>query len=110
MAISKDRPLIDPQVGRELMDGKGLCFTCHTMGKQGPLRFPISRHRLAGGHPGARLSDVEYLAQSLYEPDVFIVPGFNPGMPPISKAADRYERRRESWRDRLLQVSAAPPR
>ena len=31
------------------------------------------------------MSDVEYLAQSLYEPNVFIVPGFNPGMPTINQ-------------------------
>ena len=74
------------KVGREVMDGKGLCFTCHTMGKKGALRFPDlegvgsrAASRIAG------LSDLEYLAQSLYEPDRFIVEGFNPGMPPIHK-------------------------
>ncbi|HYH45855.1 MAG TPA: cytochrome c, partial [Thermoanaerobaculia bacterium] len=73
-------------VGRELMDGKGLCFTCHTVGKSGALRFPDLDgigSRAATSRPG--LSDVEYLAESLYEPDIYIVPGFNPGMPVISK-------------------------
>ena len=28
------------KVGREIMDGKGLCLTCHTIGKSGALRFP----------------------------------------------------------------------
>ena len=32
-----------------------------------------------------RACDVDYLAQSMYEPDKFIVPGFNPGMPAINK-------------------------
>ena len=86
--ISKDMSQDEMRrVGRELMDGKGLCFTCHTLGKKaGPLRFPDlegvgarAAHRVEG------LSDVEYLAQSLYEPNKFIVPGFNPGMPQISK-------------------------
>src|SRR4029079_5834464 len=27
-------------VVRQIMDGKGLCFTCHTIGKSGALRFP----------------------------------------------------------------------
>jgi hypothetical protein len=74
------------KVGREIMDGKGLCFTCHTIGKSGALRFPDlegvdvrAQTRVAG------LSDVEYFAQSLYEPGSFIVPGFNPGMPVINK-------------------------
>ena len=31
------------------------------------------------------LSDVEYFAQSIYEPEKYIVPGFNPGMPVINK-------------------------
>ncbi|MDX1387620.1 MAG: hypothetical protein R3344_00400, partial [Acidobacteriota bacterium] len=31
------------------------------------------------------MSGLDYLAQSLYEPDVYIVEGFNPGMPKISK-------------------------
>ena len=73
-------------VGRQIFEGKGLCTTCHTIGKSGALRFPDldgvdarAKTRVAG------LNDVEYFAQTLYEPDVFIVPGFNPGMPHINK-------------------------
>ena len=48
------------KVGREIMEGKGLCFTCHTIGKTGALRFPD----LAGVDVRAKtrvpgLSDVE---------------------------------------------------
>jgi Cytochrome c len=74
------------KVGREIMDGKGLCFTCHTIGKTGALRFPDLEGvdvRAQSRVPG--LSDIEYFAQSLYEPEKFIVPGFNPGMPVINK-------------------------
>jgi hypothetical protein len=74
------------KVGREIMDGKGLCFTCHTIGKTGALRFPDlegvevrAQSRVAG------LSAIEYFAQSMYEPEKFIVPGFNPGMPVVNK-------------------------
>jgi mono/diheme cytochrome c family protein len=74
------------KVGLEVMNGKGLCFTCHTVGKKGALRFPDlegvgarAAQRVAG------LSDLEYLAQSLYDPNAFIVEGFNPGMPVISR-------------------------
>src|ERR671910_3683086 len=73
-------------VGRQIMEGKGLCMTCHTIGRSGALRFPDLdgvAARAATRVPG--LSDVEYFAQSLYAPDTFIVPGFNPGMPPINK-------------------------
>jgi hypothetical protein len=75
------------KVGQEIMNGKGLCFTCHTLGKtEGPFRFPDMSGvdvRAKTRVPG--LSDVEYFAQSIYEPEKFIVPGFNPGMPVINK-------------------------
>jgi mono/diheme cytochrome c family protein len=74
------------KVGREIMEGKGLCLSCHTIGKSGALRFPDlagvdvrAKSRVAG------LSDVEYFAQSMYEPNAFVVPGFVPGMPVINK-------------------------
>ena len=73
-------------VGRQLMEGKGLCMTCHTIGRSGALRFPDLdgvASRAATRVPG--LNDVEYFAQSLYAPDTYIVPGFNPGMPVINK-------------------------
>jgi hypothetical protein len=73
-------------VGRQIMDTKGLCFTCHTVGRSGALRFPDlagvderAKTRVAG------LSDVEYFAQAMYDPEAFIVPGFNPGMPVINR-------------------------
>ena len=73
-------------IGREIMDGKGLCFTCHTIGQTGALRFP-DLSGIAGRAttrvPG--LSDVEYFAQSMYEPDSYVVEGFNPGMPVINE-------------------------
>jgi hypothetical protein len=74
------------KVGREIMEGKGICLTCHTIGKSGALRFPD----LAGIGAQAKtrvpgLSDVEYLAQSMYDPTAFVVPGFPPAMPPINQ-------------------------
>jgi len=87
IALSAD--LTTPEmvnIGREIMDGKGLCMTCHTIGQSGALRFPDLDGiavRATSRIPG--MSDVEYLAQSLYEPDTFIVEGFNPGMPAINK-------------------------
>jgi len=75
------------KVGREIMEGKGLCLTCHTIGKtEGPYRFPDLANvdvRAKMRKPG--YSDVDYFAETLYEPNAFIVPGFNPGMPTINK-------------------------
>jgi hypothetical protein len=75
------------KVGQEIMNGKGLCFTCHTLGKtEGPFRFPD----LSGVDARAKMrkpgfSDVDYFAETIYDPSAFIVPGFNPGMPVINK-------------------------
>lgn len=70
------------EIGQEIFDGKGLCVTCHTIGQSGALRFPD----LAGiattaaeREPGK--DALTYLAESLYRPNDYIVPGFNPGMP-----------------------------
>ena len=74
------------KVGRGIMEGKGLCLTCHTIGKTGALRFPDLADvdiRAKSRVPG--LSDVEYFAQSLYEPTVYVVAGFPPAMPPVNK-------------------------
>ncbi len=86
-ALSSDMTTADMvKVGREIMEGKGICLTCHTIGKTGALRFPD----LAGIGAQAKsrvpgLSDIDYLAQSMYEPTAFVVPGFPPAMPPVNK-------------------------
>jgi mono/diheme cytochrome c family protein len=74
------------KVGFEVVQQKGLCLTCHTIGKSGALRYPDLAgigDRAKSRKPG--MDDVHYLAESLYHPDVFVVPGFNPGMPTINK-------------------------
>lgn len=74
------------EVGKGIFNGKGICTTCHTIGKSGALRFPDLQgvgERAAKRKPG--MSAAAYLAESLYEPNAFIVPGFNPGMPEINK-------------------------
>jgi len=74
------------QVGRGIAEGKGLCLTCHTIGKSGALRFPDLQGiatRASDRIPG--LDSLHYMARSIYHPDEYIVPGFNPGMPKIDK-------------------------
>ena len=87
IAIRSDLTTADMvKIGGELMVGKGLCLTCHTIGKTGALRFPDLEG--IGARAATRvpvMSDIEYLAQSLYEPEALIVEGFNPGMPVINK-------------------------
>ena len=87
VAIRSDLSTADMvKVGREVMEGKGLCATCHTIGKTGALRFPDldgigarAKTRVPG------MSDVDYLAQSIYEPNAYIVQGFVAGMPVINQ-------------------------
>lgn len=77
------------QVGLELANGRGICMSCHN-----DVRAPGFDG--IGSRAGSRIegmSDIEYLAQSLYEPDAFLVPGFAQGMqkmnePPISFSDD----------------------
>jgi len=74
------------KIGDEIAHGKGLCTTCHTIGSKEAGRFPD----LAGVAERAKtrvpgLSQLQYFAQTLCEPNAFIVPGFNPGMPTINK-------------------------
>jgi hypothetical protein len=68
------------------MEGKGLCLTCHTIGKTGALRFPdLEGVAVRAKTREAGLSDVDYFAQAMYDPNAYIVEGFNPGMPVINK-------------------------
>jgi mono/diheme cytochrome c family protein len=75
------------KIGESIAHDKGLCLTCHTVGKaEGTLRFPDlagvaerAKTRVAG------LDQLHYFAQSLCEPNAYIVPGFSPGMPTINK-------------------------
>ncbi len=75
------------EAGQEIVGGKGTCMGCHTVGSDKPGRFPDLGGiggRAASRKPG--MTDVEYLAESLYDPNGFIVEGYTPGMPPINKA------------------------
>jgi len=85
--ISKDVSTAEMvEIGKGIAHGKGTCLTCHTIGQTGALRFPDLEGiatRAATRIPG--MSAVDYMAQSMYEPNAYIVEGFNPGMPTINK-------------------------
>ena len=74
------------EIGQEIFNGKGICATCHTIGSSGALRFPdLDGIAARAGDRVPGMDPLDYLAQSLYEPNAYIVPGFNPGMPEINK-------------------------
>ena len=87
IAIRSDLTTADMvKVGAEIMAGKGLCLTCHTIGKTGALRFPdLEGVAVRAKTREAGLSDVDYFAQAMYDPNAYVVEGFNPGMPVINK-------------------------
>lgn len=73
-------------IGQGIFDGKGLCNTCHTIGQSGALRFPdLAGIATRAGEREPGKDALTYLAESLYQPNSYIVPGFNPGMPEIDK-------------------------
>ncbi len=59
-------------LGEEIVNGKGLCMTCHT-GVRAPKLDGIAA---SAGNRVPGMSAFDYLVQSLYEPDAFIVGGF----------------------------------
>ena len=70
--------------GKTLFEEKGNCLACHKL--SGGSRFPDMEgigKRAVTTKEG--MSDIEYLAESLYKPGAFIVPGYNPGMPAVNK-------------------------
>lgn len=70
--------------GEQLVVGKGTCLACHTMSGETGGRFPdLANIGAVAGDRREGMDDVEYLAESLYEPNVFVVAGFLPGMPAI---------------------------
>ncbi len=74
------------EIGRGIFEGKGLCSTCHTIGKTGALRFPDLGG--IGSRAGTMVpgqNQLQYLTESLYAPNDYIVPGFNPGMPVMNR-------------------------
>ena len=69
------------EIGEFIFAGKGTCLTCHTLARYPNLDnvAAIAASRIEG------MSGVEYLAESMYDPNTFIVDGFNAGMPPINR-------------------------
>lgn len=73
-------------VGSQIVAGKGTCLGCHTVSGETGGRFPdLANIGAVAGQRREGMSEVEYLAESLYEPNVHVVEGFLPGMPPVAE-------------------------
>ena len=77
-----------PRSATRSRTARAFVSTCHTIGtSEATLRFPdlagVGRARQDARVPGSTSSNTS--PQTLCDPDAFIVPGFNPGMPTINK-------------------------
>jgi mono/diheme cytochrome c family protein len=71
------------EAGREIAEDKGGCLLCHTIGQAGILRYPdLAGIGARAGERVPGMSALDYLAESLYDPEAYVVPGFAGGMPP----------------------------
>ena len=67
------------EIGERVFNEKGTCLTCHAFADRAPNLDNV------GSRAGSRkegMSDVEYFAESMYEPNTYVVEGFLPGMTP----------------------------
>ncbi len=74
------------EAGSEIASGKGTCFLCHTVGSHGARAPDLAGIGQRAGERIDSYNDVEYLAESLYEPMKYVVEGYNPIMTPAHKA------------------------
>jgi cytochrome c2 len=93
LVLAADAPAEDfIKAGQEIFYGKGTCALCHEIGKKGE-RCPD----LAGvggraetrfkeeAYKGKATSGAEYLVESLHEPAVYVVEGYQPSMPALGR-------------------------
>jgi cytochrome c2 len=73
------------EVGREIFFGKGTCALCHTIGGKGERCPDLAGVGVRAATRQDGLSGVEYLAQSLYVPNAYVVDGYLPSMPRIDR-------------------------
>jgi cytochrome c2 len=93
LVLAADAPVEDfVKAGQDIFYGKGTCALCHEIGKKGE-RCPD----LAGvgeraetrikeaGYKGKAATGPEYLVESLHEPTIYVVEGYQPSMPPLGR-------------------------
>ena len=68
-------------IGEQVFNEKGTCMTCHAFADRAPVLDGIGAR---AGTQVEGMSDIEYLAESIYEPNTYIVENFLPGMTPAN--------------------------
>jgi cytochrome c2 len=93
LVLSADMAAADfIKAGQEIFFGKGTCALCHEIGKRGE-RCPdldgvgtkAEARVKEAGYKGTASSGPEYLVESLHNPVVYVVEGYQPSMPPLGR-------------------------
>jgi mono/diheme cytochrome c family protein len=75
------------ELGRDIVLDKGLCLSCHTVEGEGFAELGPALDGV-GARAATRVegeSDVDYLAESLYAPEAYVVEGYAPLMTPANE-------------------------
>ena len=86
------------KAGQEIFFGKGTCALCHEIGKKGE-RCPdldgagtrAETRVKEANYKGTASSGPEYLVESLMNPVVYVVEGYQPSMPPVGRQLNDLE-------------------
>jgi cytochrome c2 len=93
LVLAADAPVEDfVKAGQEIFFGKGTCALCHEIGKKGE-RCPdlagtgerAEARVQEGNYRGKASNGAEYLVESLHEPVIYVVEGYQPSMPPLGR-------------------------
>src|SRR5712691_5650255 len=99
LVLAADAPAEDfIKAGQDIFYGKGTCALCHEIGKKGE-RCPDlagvgaraeTRVKEAGYH-GKATNGAEYIVESVMDPTVYVVEGYQPSMPPVGRQLNDLE-------------------
>ena len=86
------------KIGQEIFYGKGTCALCHTIGEKGercPNLEGVGARAEArvkeAGYKGSATTGPEYLVESLHNPVIYVVEGYQPSMPPLGRQLNDLE-------------------
>ena len=93
LVLAADAPIEDfVKAGQDIFYGKGTCALCHEIGKKGERCPDLAG---TGEHAEARVKEerykgkatngAEYIVESLHEPTIYVVEGYQPSMPPLGR-------------------------
>jgi cytochrome c2 len=93
LVLSADMAAADfVKAGQEIFFGKGTCALCHEIGKKGE-RCPdldgvgtkAEARVKEANYKGTASNGAEYFVESLHNPVIYVVEGYQPSMPPLGR-------------------------